>query len=118
MLLTYVLTMNQLHWAPREYLDHCRVYEPALEILDEVQELNPVDPLEDNYSHPEKIHNFQSPEGALEQSNRYSQIVSIWLLRLSDGLDSLIGPVGLLLAVFFPFAVPISVLYVGLGKSK
>jgi hypothetical protein len=26
----------------REYLDHCRVYEPALEILDEVQELNPM----------------------------------------------------------------------------
>jgi len=85
--------------------------------LDEFQESNPMDPVED-YSHPEKIHNFQSPEEDLEQSNRYSQIVSISLLPLSDWLDSLIGPGGLLLAVFFPFAVPISVLWVGLGKSK
>jgi hypothetical protein len=89
----------------------------ALEILDEVQELKPADPLEDYY-HPENLHSFQSPEGALEQSNRYSQIVSIWFLPVSDWLDSLIGPDGLLLEASFPFAVPILVLWVRLEKSK
>jgi hypothetical protein len=39
------------------------------------------------------------------------------MLPVSDWLDSLIGPGGLLLVVYHLFAVPILVLWVGLEKS-
>jgi hypothetical protein len=48
----------------------------ALEIFDEVHQENPVDSLEDCCD-PEKMCSFQSPGGALEQSDKHSQIVFI-----------------------------------------
>ncbi len=51
--------------------------------------------------------------GALERSNKYSQIV----FSVSDWLDSLIGPGGLLLVISHLFAVPSSVLRARLGKK-
>jgi len=46
--------------------------------LDEVHQSNPVNPLED-YQDPdsEKMQSFESPGGALEESNKHSQIVFI-----------------------------------------
>jgi hypothetical protein len=43
---------------------------------------------------------FQSPRGALKESNKHTKIVFV------DWLDSLIGPSGLLLAVSHLLAVP------------
>jgi hypothetical protein len=61
-------------------LDECVEYlqylDLELEILDEVQQSNAVNPLED-FCDPERIHSFHSPGGALEQSNKYNQIVFI-----------------------------------------
>jgi hypothetical protein len=57
---------------------------------------------------------------ALEESNNLpSQIVFIDCCspHVSDWVDSLIGPSGLLLLVSHPFAVSVSVLLVGLEKS-
>jgi hypothetical protein len=47
-----------------------------LEILDEAQQSNAVNPLED-FCDPERMHSFHSPGGAQEQSNKYNQIVFI-----------------------------------------
>jgi hypothetical protein len=55
------------------------VFSPALEILDEVQQSNAVNPLED-FCAPERMHSFHSPGGALEQSNKYNQIVFMFLI--------------------------------------
>jgi hypothetical protein len=52
------------------------VCDPALEVVHEVHHSNPVNPLEDFWD-PEKVHKLQSLGGALEQSNRLSQIVFI-----------------------------------------
>jgi len=46
---------------------------PTLKILDEVQQSNPVNPLEDCCD-PGKMHSFQGPAVAVEESNKYSQI--------------------------------------------
>ncbi len=60
------------------HLHQCSVCDPsALEILDEVHQSNPVNPLEDCWESPDKMHSFQSPRGALQESNKYSQIVFI-----------------------------------------
>jgi len=59
-----------------EHLHWLSVCGPALEILDEVQQSNPVDPLED-WCDPGKMHIFQSHGVALEQSGKYSQIIFI-----------------------------------------
>lgn len=52
------------------------MYGTALEILDEVQQSYPVDPLE-VYCDPGKMHIFQGPEGAWKSPTKYSQIVFI-----------------------------------------
>jgi hypothetical protein len=57
-----------------EHLHQCLVCGPALKILDEVQLSYPVNPPEDCCD-PGKMHSFQGPAGALEESNKYSQIV-------------------------------------------
>jgi hypothetical protein len=67
-----------------EHLHWCPVCGPALEIFDEVQQLYPVDPLED-CSDLGKMHSFQDPVGALEECNKQSQIVFI---------DSSLFPIG------------------------
>ncbi len=59
-----------------ERLDQRSVCDLALEILDEVQQENPVDSLEDCCD-AEKMYSFQSPGGALERSDKHSQIVFI-----------------------------------------
>ncbi len=59
-----------------ERLHQCSVCGPALKILDEVQQSYPVNLLEDCCD-PGKMHRFQGPAGALEESNKYSQIVFI-----------------------------------------
>jgi hypothetical protein len=84
-----------------------------------VQEANPVNPLEYFYN-PGKMHSLQNSSGtALEESNKYTQIVIINCPRVSDRLDSLIGPGGLLLVVSHIFAIPVfSSIMVGLEKSK
>ncbi len=64
--------------------------------------------------------NAQLSEPTLEASNKHSQILVYLLLPVSDWLDSLIGPSGLLLVVVVPhqLAVPVSVLWVELEKKK
>jgi hypothetical protein len=55
-----------------------------------------------------------------EPWNRLIKTVKSYLLTgpcFSDGLDSLIGPSGLLLVVCHLFAVPVSVSWVGLEKK-
>ncbi len=59
-----------------ERLHQRSVCDIALEILDEVQQENPVDSLED-FCDPEKMYSFQSPGGGLKQSDKHSQIVFI-----------------------------------------
>jgi hypothetical protein len=56
---------------------------------------------------------------ALEQSNKHSPIISIDCPppAVSDWVDSLIGPRGLLLSSLQPTCIPVSVPWVGLGKS-
>jgi hypothetical protein len=53
----------------------------------------------------------------MEQSNKQIQIIFIDCSPVSDWLDSLIGPSGLLLVVSHVYAVPVSVLWVGLEKK-
>ncbi len=56
-------TQTPLHKEPLEHLYQRSVCDPALEILDEVQESNPVNPLED-FLDSENGHGFQSPGSA------------------------------------------------------
>jgi len=59
------------HWALASYmtsLEHLHRHsggDSALQILDDVQLSNPVDPLEDWYD-AKKMHTYQSPGGSLE----------------------------------------------------
>jgi hypothetical protein len=55
------------------------------------------------------MHSFQGPGTALEESNKYTQIVLINCPRVSDWLDGLIGPGELLLLVSHLFAVPAAI---------
>jgi hypothetical protein len=84
----------------------CSVCDPELEILDEVQQSD--ESLKDCFD-PGKKHSFQSPGGALEQSNKHSQTVFIDCSLFLIGC--LIGSGGLLLVVSHLFAVPLSVLW-------
>jgi hypothetical protein len=52
--------MFTLYLPPLEHLHQRSVCDPALEILGEVDEPNPVNPLEDCWD-PEKLHNFPEP---------------------------------------------------------
>jgi hypothetical protein len=81
-----------------EHLHQLSVCYPALEILDEVQESNPMNICTRRLCDPAKMHNFESPEWALKQSNKkLSQIVFMdCSLFDSACLDGLIGPGGLL----------------------
>jgi hypothetical protein len=88
----------------------------ALKILDEVQQSY----IYTQWIHSkktavtlEKLHILQGPQGALEESNQIDR-----LLPVSDWLDGLIGPPGLLLVVSHLFAVPVLVLSVGLEINK
>jgi hypothetical protein len=61
------------------YIEHLHLWpecDPAQEILAEVEQSNPEDSLED-YCNPEKTHSFQRPDGAVEESNKHSEIVFI-----------------------------------------
>jgi hypothetical protein len=53
----------------------------------------------------------------MEQSNKQIQIIFIDCSPVADWLDSLIRPSGLLLVVSHVYAVPVSVLWVGLEKK-
>ncbi len=67
-----------------EHLHWWSVCGPALKILDEVQEAYPaVNPLEYSYN-PGKMHSLQGPGTALEESNKYTQIVIINCPFVSD----------------------------------
>jgi hypothetical protein len=73
---------------PKWSLDHLHqrsVRDPALKILDEVHEYNPVDPLE-LFWDPEKMHSFESPGAALNSLiNRVkSYLFAPWLARSFD----------------------------------
>ncbi len=57
------------------------------------------------------MYSFQSLGGGLEQSKKHSQIIFYSFLPVSDWLDSLIGPGGLLSVVFYLIAILVSVLY-------
>jgi hypothetical protein len=83
---------------------------PCTEILDAVHESNPVNvPLEECWD-PGNMHNFQSPwRSSGTQSNHI-----YWLPHVSDWVDSLISPSGLLLIVSHLLPVPVSLLGVGL----
>jgi hypothetical protein len=64
--------------AYQEHLHQRSVCDPALVTLDEVHQENPVNPLEDyKYPDSEKMYSFASPGGALEESNKHSQIAFI-----------------------------------------
>jgi hypothetical protein len=88
-----------------------------LKILDTVQEAYPVNPLEYSYN-PGKMQSFQGHGRALEESNKYTQIVFNNCPHVSNWEDSLIAPGGLLLVVSHLFAVPVFSSMVGLEKSK
>ncbi len=95
----FVMIIKHLHW--HSVCDH------ALEILDEVQQSNQMDLLEDCCD-PEKMHSLQSPGGAPQQSNQHNinSQITYWLLPVSDLLDSLIGPGGLLISSPPPICSP------------
>ncbi len=75
-----------------EHLQQCSACDPALEILDEVQQSNPVDSLED-CSDPGKMHSCL---------DKYSQIIFIHCSLFLIGKIVLIGLGGLLLGSRFP----------------
>jgi hypothetical protein len=85
--------------------------------LYEVHQSNPVNPLEDLWD-LENMHRFQSSEpwNSLKMKSVRSRIDPL-LLHVSDWVDSLIAPSGLLLVVSNLLAVPVSVLWVRLGKK-
>ncbi len=89
-----------------------------MKILNKVQEACPVNPLEYSYN-PGKMHSFQGPGTALQESNKYTQIVVlINCPRVSDWVDGLIGPSELLLVVSHLFAVPILVEWWGFEECS
>jgi hypothetical protein len=49
------------------------MWPPALEIFDKVHQSN----RGSDHWHPENLHRLRSPRGALEESNKHSQIVFI-----------------------------------------
>ncbi len=91
---------------------------PSMEILDKVLRFKSIGRL---MLLPWKSKQLsESSEGAPWNSpiNKTQPNRTYWLVHVSEWLDCLIGPGGLLLVVSHVFAVPISVLWVGLEKSK
>lgn len=54
-----------------QHLHRCSICDPALEMMNEVEQSNPLHPLQDCWD-PEEMHSFHSAGGALEQFYKHT----------------------------------------------